>query len=200
MEQILCIVSEISDDVAKTRSLIENFHRQDNAYEEKVTAFVELYENYCKKNLDVLSTLVGLKIPTIRRYLRLSQLPREILCHVDTIDGEKRLTLQNADDLLGIDGEKATILVKKVLENNLSNKQIKNTIDAFKKNDDINQIDNIINNSIIQADEEKDLIATTCPWFYNPDDPKQKPVLIPHDYMKQMFQFYLELNKSNQIK
>ena len=30
--KIPCIVTEVTDDVAKTRSLIENFHRQDNTF------------------------------------------------------------------------------------------------------------------------------------------------------------------------
>jgi len=64
---IPCIISDIDDDTAMTRSLIENFHRQNNTYEEKVKAFKDLYEKHCDKNEEKLSKLVGLKQGTIKR-------------------------------------------------------------------------------------------------------------------------------------
>jgi ParB family chromosome partitioning protein len=191
--KIPCIVTDVTDDVAKTRSLIENFHRQDNTYEEKVKAFTELYENHCQKDLNKLSKLVGLKQTTIKRYLRLSTLPLEILSHLDTKDGEKRLTLKNADDLVGIDNDKCIILTTKLLENNLSTTQIREAISEFKQDDNTDQIDDIINKVIVDTAQAKDLLAPTCPWFYDPDDPKHKPIIISKELMKPFYQLYQKL-------
>lgn len=191
--KIPCIISNIDDNVAKTRSLVENFHRQDNSYEEKVKAFTELYEKCCQNDINKLSKLVGLKQSTIKRYLRLSTLPVEILSHLDTHEGEKRLTLKNADDLVGIEKNKAVILTEKMLENNLSTNQIKDTINKFKIINDIEQVDDIIDSVIADVAISKKLLAPAYPWFYNPDDPDKEPIIISSEMMKSFYQLYQTL-------
>lgn len=193
-DKIPCILTTATDDEAKTRSLIENFHRQDNTYEEKVNAFTELYENCCQKNTATLCTLVGLKSDTVKRYLRLSTLPPAILSKLDTKNGEKRLTLQNADDLVGLNEEKALEVVQKVLDDNLSTKQIKEVIVQCKRSEDT-PITEIINNVIIKSAEDKNLLAKVpCqPWIYNPDDESKLPILIPTNHIAKLYTYLADL-------
>lgn len=188
--KIPCIVADITDDVAKTRSLVENFHRRDNTYEEKVNAFAELYGNHCHKDIDKLSKFVGLTQTTINRYLRLSTLHPAILSHLDAKNGEKRLTLKNADDLVGIDNDKSIILTTKLLKSRLSSTQIRKAISEFKQNDNTDKIDGIIDKVIVDAAQSRDLLAPSCPWFYDPDDPKRKPIIITKELMTHFYRLY----------
>jgi len=130
-KEVNCIVWEIDKNQAKVRSLLENYQRRDNTYTERIRAFHDIYRNVCQEDPKRLSGMIGCKLATIRRYMRLNELPDAILRLLDPQDGEKRLTLKNADLLVDVQTDKRQPLIDAILESDLSNRLAGELISRF---------------------------------------------------------------------
>jgi ParB family chromosome partitioning protein len=144
-DSISCLVSKISDSDAKIRSLIENYQRQNNTFEEKIRTFADIYHNSCGGDVKKLCQTVGSKPATVRRYLRLSELGSEVL---KLLDGENRLTLKNADALFDLKTDDRQAVVAAIVDSKLSNFETECLIGLFKKNPDLARLPNYVNQSI----------------------------------------------------
>jgi ParB/RepB/Spo0J family partition protein len=197
-ERIPCIVFEgVSDSEAFTRSLIENYHRKDNTYEEKIKAFENLYIRVCDKDVGKLSKMVGLSEPTVKRYLKLVCLPSEILSKLDTREGKKGLTLNNACNLVGLDPEDSIKIVNETEKCGLSSEQVDKVIREIKSSRACNEevgIETAVEKVLLDLAKKRDLIAPNHPWIFDPEN-ETIPIQVPLTYMPLFYKLYLECTK-----
>lgn len=188
---IPCIIHDISEVDATTKSLIENFQRQDNSYSEKTRAFKKLYDTQ-NKNIMKLSNLVGVKIGTLKRYLTISDLEDEILDALDKRNGERRLTLEVAEKMIHFKSEDRKCIFKTYMSSNLSSKDMMKTIDKIDTS--INLTSALINETIddikIQEAIDRNIVKKHHPFIL---DSCNNEVLIEEKYMNSMYQYYASL-------
>ena len=72
-ESIPCLVSDINDGDAKVRSLIENYQRLDNTYEEKIRTFADICKNVCNNDVKQFCQTVGSKPATVKRNIKIGR-------------------------------------------------------------------------------------------------------------------------------
>lgn len=168
MEQIACLVNaDISDETTLVCSLIENYQRRETSYSEKIKTFSELYEkmdppvsklqgniNYTER-VKRLCQLVGCRPKTLKRYLRISALPPNILVLLDK--KESHFTLKCAELLLDVHEEHLVQLVESALQSKLSSVEFENLIVKFGKNNNMhaNDLPRIINEIIEQSSQSR---------------------------------------------
>jgi ParB family chromosome partitioning protein len=188
---IPCIIHNISETEATTKSLIENFQRQDNSYSEKTRAFKKLWESQ-KKDINKLSVLVGVKVATLRRYLTISTLDDNILNSLDKRNGERRLTLEVAEKLVSFSDDNKNQIFDKYMNNNLTSKDMINILNMLDNTQSITSdiIDKTIDNIKIKEAEERELVEESKPYLL---DQYGNKILIESVFMNKLYNFYTSL-------
>lgn len=148
LKTIDCIVTPIEQKDAKMRSLIENYQRKDNTYEEKIRTFANVYYHCCQEDINQLCQVIGCHPQTVKRYLRLNQLSTWIL---QLIDSNRRLTLKNADLLVDIPTKLCEKLMTEILNSDLSSRESELVIKLFQQNSDVDQIGQYIKQVILES-------------------------------------------------
>ena len=182
---IPCNIIVANDEKAEELSLIENLQKNNLSNCDKVKSFSKLYDNYAN-DYDKIKSLVKVSKATIKKYLRIKDLPLEVLEKLDANDKTKinvpiaieLLPLVNKDiDLIDVIDKLAPLksknkiaAIKKFNENNAT------TIDDF---DDI--IEEINNNEKVDY---------KGPYVF--DSIKQQNILIPEDMYADIINFIKE--------
>ena len=182
---IPCNIIVANDEKAEELSLIENLQKNNLSNCDKVKSFSKLYDNYAN-DYDKIKSLVKVSKATIKKYLRIKDLPLEVLEKLDANDKTKinvpiaieLLPLVNKDiDLIDVIDKLAPLksknkiaAIKKFNENNAT------TIDDF--DDIIEEINN---------DEKVDYKG---PYVF--DSIKQQNILIPEDMYADIINFIKE--------
>ena len=141
---IPCIVNQITDEDAKVKSLVENYHRQDNTYFEKIRTFGDIFQHKCNNNINNLCRLIGSNPKTVKRYLRLNGLSDEILELLDNSNDGGKLTLKTADLLVDIENQYRIPIINAIKNVHLSTQETNDVLMRFMENPDLNNLSKYI--------------------------------------------------------
>jgi len=116
LRRVPAVVRELTKDTEKLElALIENIQREDLGPLELARAYKNLMETHSYRQEDV-AEVVGKSRPAIANSLRLLSLPKRIIKALE----EGRITEGHARVLIGLDEKKAVEILIKIIDNNLS--------------------------------------------------------------------------------
>ncbi len=128
LERVPVVVRELSDDQVAVAGLVENLHREDLNPVEKARAFRKI-QDLTKCGTDEVARKVGLDRSTVTNFMRLLELPAEVLAHVS----RGTLTMGHARALLGIVGSDAQKkAAEEVIRGQLSVRQVEALVQSLK--------------------------------------------------------------------
>jgi ParB family chromosome partitioning protein len=173
------------DKIAEEMSLIENLQKNNLSNCDKVKSFSKLYDNYAN-DYEKIKSLVKVSKATIKKYLRIKDLPIEVLEKLDANDKTK-INVPTAIELLPM-VDKDIDLIDVI--DKLASLKSKNKIAAIKKfnennSNDINDFDDIIEEL---NDSEK--VDYKGPYVF--DSVKQQNILIPENMYADIINFIKE--------
>jgi ParB family chromosome partitioning protein len=182
---IPCNIIIANDSKAEEMSLIENLQKNNLSNCDKVKSFSKLYDNYAN-DYDKIKSLVKVSKATIKKYLRIKDLPIEVLEKLDANDKTK-INVPTAIELLPM-VDKDIDLIDVI--DKLASLKSKNKIAAIKKfnennSNDINDFDDIIEEI---NDSEK--VDYKGPYVF--DSIKQQNILIPENMYADIINFIKE--------
>ena len=179
---IPCNIIIANDEKSEEMSLIENLQKNNLSNCDKVKSFSKLYQTY-SNDYDKIKSLVKVSKATIKKYLRIKDLPIEVLEKLDANDKTK-INVPIAIELLSL-VDKDIDLIDVI--DKLAPLKSKDKITAIKKftaNDgnDINDFDDIIQE--LNNDEKVDYKG---PYVF--DSIKQQNILIPENMYADIINF-----------
>jgi len=182
---IPCNIIIANDEKAEEMSLIENLQKNNLSNCDKVKSFSKLYDNYAN-DYEKIKSLVKVSKATIKKYLRIKDLPIEVLEKLDANDKTK-INVPTAIELLPM-VDKDIDLIDVI--DKLASLKSKNKIAAIKKfnennSNDINDFDDIIEEL---NDNEK--VDYKGPYVF--DSVKQQNILIPENMYADIINFIKE--------
>jgi len=184
INEIPCIISNFNNKKAEEMSLIENIQRNTLSNCDKVKSYSKLCDNY---DIDKVKTLTKISKKTIEKYLKIKDLPTEVLEKLDIKDKSK-ITIDIAIELSGLSQSSPDINLLEVIEKitPLKSKNKLDIIKLFRNNNcsDIDELDELVENF---TDEKK---SYKGPFVF--DSIQQQNLLIPED----MYAEIVELIKS----
>jgi ParB family chromosome partitioning protein len=189
---IPCIVIIADDKRAEELSLIENLQKNNLSNCDKVKSFSKLYDNYAN-DYDKIKTMVKVSKATIKKYLRIKDLPIEVLEKLD-INDKTKINVPIAIELLPL-SDKDINLVDVI--DKLAPLKSKNKIAAIKKfvensSNDISDLDDIIDELC-----EIDKVDYKGPYVF--DSIKQQNILIPENMYADVINFIREKVEEDKI-
>lgn len=182
---IPCNIIIANDEKAEEMSLIENLQKNNLSNCDKVKSFSKLYDNYAN-DYEKIKSLVKVSKATIKKYLRIKDLPIEVLEKLDANDKTK-INVPTAIELLPMVDKDINLI--DVIDK-LASLKSKNKIAAIKKfnennSNDINDFDDIIEEL---NDNEK--VDYKGPYVF--DSVKQQNILIPENMYADIINFIKE--------
>lgn len=184
LNEVPCLVNEVSDIEAQVISLVENYQRLEPGYYDKIKTFQRIYRNlgefdttgvtigngclntsFETGRVNSLCSLVGVKPKTLKRYLRLAGLPDAILRRIDRdntrdedgVENKSKvyLTLKNAELLLTIPEEFQVELVDAMSTSELSGTEMEMVIRSFIKTPKCEMIADYINTALEKSQQNR---------------------------------------------
>ena len=189
---IPCIVIIANDKQAEELSLIENLQKNNLSNCDKVKSFSKLFDNYAN-DYDKIKTMVKVSKATIKKYLRIKDLPIEVLEKLDANDKTK-INVPIAIELLPL-VDKDIDLIDVI--DKLAPLKSKNKIEAIKKfvENDSNNIGDL--DDIIDELNEIDKVDYKGPYVF--DSVKQQNILIPENMYADIINFIKEKIEQDEI-
>jgi ParB family chromosome partitioning protein len=189
---IPCNVIIVNDKKAEELSLIENLQKNNLSNCDKVKSFSKLFDNYAN-DYDKIKSLVKVSKATIKKYLRIKDLPLEVLEKLDANDKTK-INVPIAIELLPL-ADKDIDLIDVI--DKLAPLKSKNKIEAIKKfvennSNNINDLDDIIDEL-----NEEDKVDYKGPYVF--DSVKQQNILIPENMYADIINFIKEKIEQDEI-
>ena len=166
-------------------SLIENLQKNNLSNCDKVKSFSKLYDNYAN-DYDKIKSLVKVSKATIKKYLRIKDLPLEVLEKLDANDKTK-INVPIAIELLPLVNKDIDLI--DVIDK-LAPLKSKNKIAAIKKfnENDATNIDEF--DDIIEEINNNEKVDYKGPYVF--DSIKQQNILIPEDMYADVINFIKE--------
>jgi ParB family chromosome partitioning protein len=173
---IPCNILNIDTQKAEEISLVENVQRNQMSTCDKVRAYSKLYNVY-NKDIDKVISTIHISKQTIQKYLKIRDLPEEVLNLLDT-NSENKISIDVAIELTKLSNHDNIL---EVLNNitTLTNLQKIDAIKRFKQygNNDINNLNDIKDNIVIQYNNIS--LAPSFPYVF--DNSTNKNVRIPEN-------------------
>ncbi|PLX70829.1 MAG: chromosome partitioning protein ParB [Denitrovibrio sp.] len=143
LRRVPAVVRELTKDTEKLElALIENIQREDLGPLELARAYKNLMETHSYRQEDV-AEVVGKSRPAIANSLRLLSLPKRIIKALE----EGRITEGHARVLIGLDEKKAVEILIKIIDNNLSVRDVEKLVSKKERAE------------IIQENEDDDIFV-----------------------------------------
>ena len=182
---IPCNIIVANDEKAEELSLIENLQKNNLSNCDKVKSFSKLYDNYAN-DYDKIKSLVKVSKATIKKYLRIKDLPLEVLEKLDANDKTK-INVPIAIELLPLVNKDIDLI--DVIDK-LAPLKSKNKIAAIKKfnENDATTIDDF--DDIIEEINNDEKVDYKGPYVF--DSIKQQNILIPEDMYADVINFIKE--------
>jgi ParB family chromosome partitioning protein len=175
---IPCIIIVVSDKIAEEISLIENIQKNNLSNCDKVKSYSKLCDNY---DIDKVKTLTKVSKGTINKYLKIRDLPTEVLEKLDIKDKSK-ITIDIAIELASLSSLIPELDLLEVIEKitPLKSKNKLSVIKLFAENNltDIDDFDELVEN---YSDEKK---TYKGPFVF--DSKEQKNLLIPEEMYEEL--------------
>ena len=179
-----CIIIEVNDKIAEEISLIENIQKNNLSNCDKVKSYSKLCDTY---DIDKVKTLTKVSKSTINKYIKIKDLPIEVLEKLDIKDKSK-ITIDIAIELTSLASSAPELDLTEVIDKitPLKSKYKLAVIKLFIENNytDIDEFDDLVEN---YSDEKK---TYKGPFVF--DSKEQKNLLIPDD----MYEEIINLIKS----
>ena len=179
---IPCNIIIANDEKAEELSLIENLQKNNLSNCDKVKSFSKLYDNYAN-DYDKIKSLVKVSKATIKKYLRIKDLPLEVLEKLDANDKTK-INVPIAIELLPLVNKDIDLI--DVIDK-LAPLKSKNKIAAIKKfnENDATNIDDF--DDIIEEINNDEKVDYKGPYVF--DSIKQQNILIPENMYAEIINF-----------
>ena len=182
---IPCNIIVANDEKAEELSLIENLQKNNLSNCDKVKSFSKLYDNYAN-DYDKIKSLVKVSKATIKKYLRIKDLPLEVLEKLDANDKTK-INVSIAIELLPLANKDIDLI--NVIDK-LAPLKSKNKITAIKKFNENNATDINDFDDIIEEINNNEKVDYKGPYVF--DSIKQQNILIPENMYADVINFIKE--------
>ena len=182
---IPCNIIVANDEKAEELSLIENLQKNNLSNCDKVKSFSKLYDNYAN-DYDKIKSLVKVSKATIKKYLRIKDLPIEVLEKLDANDKTK-INVPIAIELLPLANKDIDLI--DVIDK-LAPLKSKNKITAIKKFNENNATDINDFDDIIEEINNNEKVDYKGPYVF--DSIKQQNILIPENIYADVINFIKE--------
>jgi ParB/RepB/Spo0J family partition protein len=173
---IPCNILNVDSQKAEEISLVENVQRNQMTTIDKVKAYSKLYDVY-HGDIDKVTSVIHISKSTIRKYLKISKLPEEILDLLDT-NSENKITIDVAIVLTTLPNEinKSDFLNKITM---LTNGQKIDAIKIFKRYGmcDIDDLDDIKKDVVLHSNDIS--LEPSFPYVF--DMVTEKNIRIPNN-------------------
>lgn len=166
LNNIPCNIINVSNEKAEELSLIENVQRNQMTYTDKIHSYTRLYNLY-NKDIKKVCNSINISEKTIRKYIKLDNLPNEILQFLD-VKGENKLTLETAVKLTQLDNKNINLIDVVDSLKTMNPTQQNQCLTQFinEKSTDLNYLEDIKQNIILN--DNKINLAPSFPYiFYN---------------------------------
>lgn len=154
LKSITCNLLDIGDLKAEEISLVENVQRNQMTNSDKIKSYNKLYNIY-NKDIKKVCNVINISEKTLKRYIKMSELPEEIINLLD-VKGPYKITLDTAVSLtklnLSIDKQEFMNKIKNMSSVNQSeviNKCVKLNLN------DIDKVDEIVEDNILKSNNIK---------------------------------------------
>ena len=187
---IPCNILNIGTQKAEEISLVENVQRNQMTTCDKVRSYSKLYDVY-NGDIDKVISAIHISKQTIQKYLKMRNLPEQVLNLLDTT-GENKISIDVAIELSKIpDNINKNDILNKIIT--LTNEQKIDAIKQFKLhgNGDIDNLDDIKDNVVIHYNNIK--LAPSFPYVF--DKSSGQNIRIPNNMFDEIIN--LIKNKSN---
>ena len=175
---IPCIIIIVSNKIAEEISLIENIQKNNLSNCDKVKSYSKLCDSY---DIDKVKNLTKVSKGTINKYLKIKDLPIDVLEKLDIKDKSK-ITIDIAIELVSLSSSLPDIDLTDVIEKitPLKSKNKLAVIKLFLENSytDIDEFDDLVEN---YSDEKK---TYKGPFVF--DSKEQKNLLIPEEMYEEI--------------
>lgn len=170
-EIIPCIIVDVDDKIAEEISLIENIQKNNLSNCDKVKSYSKLCDTY---DIDKVRELTKVSKTTINKYLKIKDLPIEVLEKLDIKDKSK-ITIDIAIELVSLNDIDLLEVIDTLTPLKSKNKLA--VIKLFKENNytDINELEDIVES--YHTEDDKKTIKK--PYVF--DSKEQKNIIIPED-------------------
>lgn len=129
LERVPVLIKEASDEQVAVFALVENLHREDLNAVEKARAFRKIQE-VAKCSAEEVGRQVGLDRSTVTNFLRLLELPAEVLAHVS----RGTLSMGHARALLGVaDSKTQKEVADQIVRGKLSVRDVETLVSEIKE-------------------------------------------------------------------
>jgi ParB/RepB/Spo0J family partition protein len=185
---IPCNILKIDTQKAEEISLVENVQRNQMTTCDKVRSYSKLYEVY-NGDIDKVISAVHISKQTIQKYLKMRDLPKEVLNLLDT-NSENKISMDVAIELAKVSDDVDTVGVLNKLTT-LTNNQKIDALKQFKQqgNNDIDILDDIKDKVVLHHNNIQ--LAPSFPYVF--DKSVNKNIRIPDN----MFDEIINLIKNN---
>ena len=177
-DTIPCIIIKASNKIAEEISLIENIQKNNLSNCDKVKSYSKLCDSY---DIDKVKTLTKVSKGTINKYLKIKDLPTEVLEKLDIKDKSK-ITIDIAIELVSLSSSlpevDLTDVIDKITPLKSKNKLAVIKLFLEKNYSDIDDFDELVEN---YTDEKK---TYKGPFVF--DSKEQKNLLIPEDMYEEI--------------
>lgn len=173
---IPCNVLNIDTQKAEEISLVENVQRNQMTTCDKVRSYSKLYDVY-NKDVDKVISAIHISKQTIQKYLKMRDLPEEVLNLLDT-NSENKISIDVAIELTKLSADVNTVDVLNKLTS-LTNGQKIDAIKQFKLHgdNDIDNLDDIKDNVVLHSNNIS--LAPAFPYVF--DSLSNKNIRIPNN-------------------
>ena len=171
---IPCNILNIDTQKAEEISLVENVQRNQMTTCDKVRSYSKLYDVY-NGDIDKVISSIHISKQTIQKYLKLRNLPEEVLNLLDT-NSENKISIDVAIELTKLSNDVNTLEVLHKITT-LTNVQKIDAIKQFKQQgyNNIDDLDDIKDNVVLQSNNIK--LEGTFPYVF--DNTTKKNIRIP---------------------
>ncbi len=186
---IPCHIMTVSDQKAEELSLVENVQRNQMTAGDKVRAYSKLYDVYNKDD-DKVASVVHISRRTITKYLKIRELPSDILDMLDKI-GNDKITINVAVELSSLPHDTEFCKIINKLSELTSQQKIKALKEYKRENTQDLKILKFIAQKIVLSDSNINL-APSFPYVI---DQKGKFVKIPEDLFENIINLIKKTKK-----
>ena len=171
---IPCNILNIDTQKAEEISLVENVQRNQMTTCDKVRSYTKLYDVY-NEDIDKVISAIHISKSTIQKYLKMRNLPEEVLNLLDT-NSENKISIDVAIELTKLPNTMNTLEVLNKITT-LTNSQKIDAIKQFRQNgnNDIDNLDDIKDNVVLHYNNIS--LAPSVPSVF--DNTTKKNIRIP---------------------
>ena len=173
---IPCNILNIDTQKAEEISLVENVQRNQMTTCDKVRSYTKLYDVY-NEDIDKVISAIHISKSTIQKYLKMRNLPEEVLNLLDT-NSENKISIDVAIELTKLPNTMNTLEVLNKITT-LTNSQKIDAIKQFRQNgnNDIDNLDDIKDNVVLHYNNIS--LAPSFPYVF--DNTTKKNIRIPYN-------------------